>query len=233
VEPTPETQGLINELERDGDSATAVGLERMAAVTRAIVPNLVGLSLSLVENNLTFTLVASNELIAAQDAIQYLDGGPCVDAVDREKVFHVRVADPLDEGVWQFYAQATAAAGIASTLSLPILDDGRPIGGVNLYASTPDAFEGQVEALARALGSSAENAIKNADLQFSTRLDAAAADSRLAEFDDVNHAIGVVMAAHGVDSETARSQIREAALRAGISEHGAARAVAQFLLSDR
>jgi hypothetical protein len=38
------------------------------------------------------------------------------------------------------FAQGAAAAGVGSTLTLPVLVHGAVGGTVNLYAATPDAF---------------------------------------------------------------------------------------------
>src|SRR5947208_534589 len=53
----------------------------MGLRAQEIVPESVGLTLALFDEGLTFTLVASAEEIAALDAVQYLDCGPCMDAV--------------------------------------------------------------------------------------------------------------------------------------------------------
>src|SRR3954447_15950930 len=107
----------------------------MARRVRGVVPELVGLSLGVIEDGLTLTLVASVEQLAALDAVQYLDGGPCVAAVDRAEPLDVNVGDLLDEQRWQLYARTSAAVGVASSLSLPVMDGDRVLGGVNLYAS--------------------------------------------------------------------------------------------------
>src|SRR3712207_8045296 len=60
-----------------------VELYAMASRVRALVPEVIGLSLNVVEDGVTLTLVASAEQLAALDAAQYLDGGPCV-AADRK-----------------------------------------------------------------------------------------------------------------------------------------------------
>jgi hypothetical protein len=101
----------------------------------------------------TFTLAATDSEMAALDAAQYLDGGPCVDVGENDGDIHqFSVADFLDEDCWQLFAAATAAHGVTSTLSLAVYHDGELVGGVNLYATTPDAFDGRVEDLAALVG---------------------------------------------------------------------------------
>jgi GAF domain-containing protein len=123
------------------------------------------------------------------------------------------------------YAQATAAAGVRSSLSLPIVAGDEVIGAVNMYASTSDAFDGHVEQLAQLVGGSAEDAITNADLSFSTRLQAVAGPTAVADAEVVDIAVGLIMEAHRVNAGMARERLRQAAARAGITPAQAARAV--------
>ena len=126
------------------------------------------------------------------------------------------------------FARASAAAGIASSLTLPIEVRGEVMGSVNLYASRPDAFEGRQAALAEALGASAEGAVANADLSFSTRMEAARAPERYADQADVDIALGFICIRQDVDIALARERLRTAAARAGITEGQAARAISVF-----
>jgi len=263
MEPISETRQVLNQLIAEGDVAVAAVLVSMGRKAQQIVPKCVGLSLALHEEDLTFTLVASSEEIAALDAVQYLDGGPCVAAALHEAPVSIAVdadsaddpGDPGDpdhqlhdradrtdrtespddaddmEAHWQLYARASAAAGVASSLTLPIERGGAVVGTVNLYGATPDAFEGHHETLAKALGASAGDAVSNADLSFSTRLAAAATPEKLADQMDVDVALGLIAESQQVDIPTARERLRGAAVRAGISEGQAARAVRGMLWS--
>ena len=77
-----------------------------------IIPECVGLSLTLYDEDLTFTLVASSLPLAdAIDAMQYLDGGPCVQAVHDDAHRVEAVDELLDEDRWALFAQASAAGG--------------------------------------------------------------------------------------------------------------------------
>jgi GAF domain-containing protein len=106
----------------------------MGRRAKEIAPELVALSVGIVADGLTFTLVA-DERAAPVDAVQYLAGGPCVEAIAADEVVETSNEALLDEGRWQLYAQASAAAGIASSLSVPVLEDGTVVGGVNFYGA--------------------------------------------------------------------------------------------------
>lgn len=231
MEPIPPTSEALRQLGSRGDTHVAVALLEISRRAERIVPDCVGLSLALLDHGLTLTMVATSDDIAALDAVQYVDGGPCVDAVADNRIIDVDLEneDVLDENRWSMYARATATAGIASSLTLPITREGQVLGSINLYASTAHAFEGHHDALAAALGESAETMVTNADLSFSTRLAAADAPGRLADQDDIDIALGMIAASQSVNIATAYERLRQAAARAGITEGQAARAVRNIL----
>ena len=201
-------------------------LEGLGHRARQIVPEVVGLSLGLVREGVTFTLVASNSGLAVLDATQYLDGGPCVEVTEaRRDVVEFAMDDPLDEGRWLLFAQTSAAVGIASSLSLPLLRDGQVIGGINLYASTGHAFTGHHDQLASALGASASEAVTNADLSFATRLQAARALAYLRDNQEIESATGVLAGRYDQDIDLAHARLRDAAARAGVDEALVARLI--------
>ena len=171
MEPIPETAAALSELAAAGDSGLRDELDVRARLVRTFVPDCVGISLASVRHGVTFTLVATSEEIAVLDAVQYLYGGPCVDAAHTDEVWELNSHDQrlFDETGWHRFARATAAHAVASTLSLPILHDGDVVGTVNLYAASAHAFTGAHEELATIFGAWAPGAITNADLSFSTR----------------------------------------------------------------
>jgi GAF domain-containing protein len=150
----PESDAALQELEVTGDLG---GLRdrvlHASGRVEALVPQCWGLSLSVVSANLTFTLVASKERVAALDAMQYLSGGPCVEAIRADRVVRTdELAGPLDESRWSAFARASAATGLRSTLSFPLHRGSAVVGGVNLYASAPGAFSGHEGELTSVLG---------------------------------------------------------------------------------
>ena len=232
MEPTPETQETLRELTRFGDTDVATVLRRMSRDVLRVVPECVGLSLATIEDGLTFTMTSSEPGIAELDAFQYLDGGPCVAAAETGEVTSYETADPIDEHGWHLFAMATAAAGVASTLSLPISRDGRVTASVNLYASTSDAFDGHHDELAALCGAWAPGAVTNADLSFRTREEAAATPGRIRDQNVIDQAVGMLAASTGMDLDSAAERLRSAAERARISESQVARAVIGVLSSE-
>ncbi len=122
----------------------------------------------------------------------------------------------LDEGWWAEMARSRAWAGIASTVSLPVVDHGRVVLTIDLYASTAHAFHGRLDALAEALGASQAGAVTNADLGFDSRRRAEEAPGRLRDQRVIDVAVGLLAAREGVDVDMARALLLAAAQRAGI-----------------
>src|SRR4051794_12706599 len=151
-------------------------------------------------------MTATSPEMAALDAVQYLGGGPCLQAaLDRHEA---GIADVLDEDRWQLYEHAATSSGVRSSLSIPVGGRaGQPPGAVNLYASEPDAFKGTAHSLATALGASADDLITNADLSFRTRDAAQKLPARLEEKARIDQAVGVLMGTHGWSAAEARERL--------------------------
>ena len=235
MEPIPETFEALEEFGAylyDDDLLTELG--RMAARVREIVPDCVGLSLAYREHDVTFTLVATDEITAALDALQYLDDGPCVDGGGRG-------ATPSRSART---TSSTKGAGTCSPAAPPRpLSRARSpsrswsrrtvVGSVNLYASSPDAFDGRHQQVARALGAWPEGAIVNADLGFTTRRAAEDAPRQLFEATRIQVAVGILASSQDVSPPVARDRLREAARRAGVSETAVARLVIEQATGPR
>lgn len=227
LEPIPETRDAMAQLSDPADHDLVADLTHQAELTSVIVPSCVGLSLSLLDRGLTFTLVATSEQIAALDAVQYAFGGPCVKAVQDQQT--VRTGDVpgglLDEDRWATFARASAAHGVMSTLSMPVFRKGQLVFGVNIYAGTPDAMHGREDSLAALFGAWAPGATRNADLDFTSREQARGAPRVLEDEGIVDRAVGVIAGMRSVDAETARGILSDAAKNAGVDELLVARAL--------
>jgi GAF domain-containing protein len=218
MEPIPETTRAVDELSHFGGTKLMQRLRAASDQVKALVPECVGLSLAYLESGVALTLVATDEDIAMLDAVQYVSGGPCVDgALDRE-VLEFNSDDLIDEDSWLHFAQATAAASIQATLTLPIIAKDTVVGSVNLYAASPNAFAGLHGQIAEIFNAWAPGAVMNADLTFRTRAAAEATPQRLTDDKHLDMAVGILMARHFLDADEARDRLQDAARRAGVSE---------------
>lgn len=235
LEPLPETDEVLRRLSPWSDGDLVAELREQGRLVEEVVPSLVGLSLALLREGLTFTLAATSESPALLDAVQYVMGGPCVDAAVEDRTVHTGddTESPLDEQRWAEFARARAAHGVLSTLSLPIHEQDRVVGSVNLYSSAPHGFAGTAEAVAEIVGAWAPGAVLNADLSFSTRTVAEQAPRVLEDLTTVDAATGVVMAAVDVGEAVARQLIADSAWRSGQSEPAVARALLRAHTVDR
>jgi GAF domain-containing protein len=215
--PIPETIRAIDELDPTGEIDLVVELGFLADRAQEIVPDLVGVSIARLDHGLTFTVVATDTEIAVLDGIQYLAGGPCVDAAHINQPVGFDNDDALDEDRWRLFAQATAAHTVRTTLTLPLMTDGHVVGTVNLYAASQRAFAGHRDELAEIFGAWASGAVANADLAFTTRSEAQAAPDRVRKQFVIDMAAGLTAAQLGIDVEAAEARLRDAASRAGVS----------------
>ena len=234
MEPTQESAETIEAFAQYGETGIPEMLAETGRRARQIVPQIWGMSVTLVDGELTFTLVSSSAEVAALDGVQYAAGGPCIDAVAKQHEVSVKDLDsPMVEEEWQLFASASAAAGVRSTLSFPLMVDGEVIGGVNLYASTTEAFAGHEAELAAVFGTIAGQGVSNADMDFTSRDRAEHGPARVAEQSEIDVAVGVLMAQHGISSEHARLDLAQAASKAGTDQLSIARAILDALAHRR
>lgn len=218
MQPIPQTVEAVDVLSRYDERPDLLGvLQGLGDQVHAMVPESVGLSLSWARHGVTFTLAASDEEMALFDALQYLEDGPCTRAVTTGHGIATNHEALMDEGAWRDFAGVTAARGIRSTLSFPLTEYGQVVGSANLYAATDSAFEGHHQELADVLGAWAPGAVRNADLAFTTRRTAEFAPATLKAEAVISQAVGMMMARRNIDADTAREQLEDAAMRAGIS----------------
>ncbi len=203
-------------------------VERLEAVSRLAVqllPSCVGVSITVVVDGDPFTVTATSEDINLLDATQYLDGGPCLDAT--QAVDGVQVDDILDERQWQVYAQAAAAVGVRSSLSIPLRrPSGATVGALNLYAGGVDAFSGKEGQLADLFGVRVDELVRNADLSFMTRQFARELPQRLADHERINQAVGLLVERKGWTAEEARERMESAA----VSAHAPISSIAEVVM---
>ncbi len=231
MEPLPETRVALEHLLQWGDTGISAELSRIGREVREEVPETVGVSLALLQDGLTFTLVSDSEVAGGLDAVQYLDAGPCIAAMIDGEVVDTNVSDLLEERHWHLFAQAQAALGVRSTLSLPILGGQDVVAGVNLYASTVDAFDGKHARLARICRAWAPGVVTNADLSFLTREEARATPDRLRSQEQFDLATGMLAQLQSISVDDAADRMREAARRAGVTELQVARTLLHVLHS--
>ncbi|RKT78860.1 hypothetical protein DFJ68_2314 [Terracoccus luteus] len=227
MEPIPETRRAFIDLVRYEEFDLEPHIRGWIDAVLAVVPDLVGVSFTMIAEGLTFTYEAVPEVAAALDAVQYLDAGPCVETVHDGQARET-VMSALDEDRWRLFAEAGAAVGVRSTLSLPIADDtGSVVASINLYGLRADSFRGQADRLAAALGSWPQGVTHNADLAFQSRQQAQVTPERLAEREIIERAVWMISGRYDISIEQAQARLADASERAGTTS-----AVFAALLTD-
>jgi hypothetical protein len=209
------------------DEYVTASIDDMEGLLRVIegwavrsVPDCVALSVTLLDEDLTFTLV-DRAATAEPPHDETRDSGPGPPPGE---------VHPLDELDWADMARERAFGAIASTVCLPVVEHGRAVLNIDLYASTAYAFRDRIDGLVEALGAWQAGAVTNADLGFDTLRRAQQAPERLREQRLVDVAVGLVAARMAVTTDLAALMLEEAAERAGVSESEAA-CVARVLLA--
>lgn len=183
------------------------------------VPECVALSVTLLDEDLTFTLVDDPARTAARAAAS----APAAAAEPEAPAY------ALDEGEWADMARERAFEGIQSTVSLPVVQQGRAVLTIDLYASTAHAFHDRIDGLVSALGAWQAGAVTNADLGFETLRRAEEAPERLREQRIVDVATGLLAARTDVSTPEAHDALVRAAEDAEVSEVQAAKVTRSIL----
>ena len=114
-------------------------LGRLVRVARDAIPaEFVGVSIASPKG--IHTAAASDPLVTKLDQVQYeLSEGPCLDAMRHHTA--TPVADLRTDNRWPRFGPRAVAAGAISQMGIEIFRQGSTVGGLNLYASRPNAFD--------------------------------------------------------------------------------------------
>ena len=126
-------------------------LDRVVHLATQLIAPPAACGLTMCRDGRLFTRVATGDVAARVDEIQYVRNcGPCVDTLRTGVV--VQVDDYTGDDRWDGHGAHALADGVVSSLSLPLVVGGRTVAALNLYADRPGAFAGaprrQAEAFA-------------------------------------------------------------------------------------
>jgi GAF domain-containing protein len=185
---------------RETDFATV--LAKVADLARRSIPAADEVSITLVGPGGAHTAAFTGERAMIVDEWQYQQGhGPCLAAAAAN--ITVTVADMAGDSRWPDWADHAIDAGVHSSISigLPLRDS--VSGALNVYATKPQAFDGDAVVLAETFAGYAAVAIANAHLHDGS---AALADHTQAAMDSravIEQAKGIIMAERRCTSEEA------------------------------
>ncbi len=192
-------------------------LRRRAERVRALVPDLVGLTLASGTSVEPFTVAATSDEVAVLDAVQYLTDGPSRHAAEAGQVLACNRAELDHEPAWQSVAAAAAAVGVSSTLTVPVLHHRRVVGTINLYAAIDHAFDGRHREVADVFEGWAPRTAERATLP-DRRTTVETMPQHLRDDLDIRDATSRTASQSVVPLRQARLRLDDAAHRAGITK---------------
>jgi GAF domain-containing protein len=203
---------LLALLAAGGDLGSFLGDLVRLAVRQ--VPRAEACGLTLARDATGMTVASTGPLAEQADQRQYQqDTGPCLESMRTGTV--VRVDDMAAEERWTPFPALAAELGVRSSLSLPLVVEGRSRGALNLYATEPRVFDAD-EATAYRWAEQATGALAVA-------LRIADSDSRaeslLGGLDTratIGQAVGLLMAQERVPAERAFDLLRIASQRRNV-----------------
>ena len=143
-------------------------LQQLAALSAALVPR-TSCGVTMRRDHQAATVASSDEFAMLLGEIQYGRGqGPCLQALRTGE--RVKVADLATDDRWGEYRLHALAAGVRSSVSLPLTVNDATIGSVNLYSRARNSF-----------GKKDIRRAKSLALQAGDRPDPAAAHARQTE----------------------------------------------------
>lgn len=124
------------------ETADLAKLRATADILQRAMPGCDSASIALLVEDTALTGVTTSRLALEADLVQYRhDEGPCLEAVRRRSA--VRIDVLRQEERFVHFPPGALALGVESVLSLPLMADEVAVGSVNLYSTTPHAFDGE------------------------------------------------------------------------------------------
>ena len=175
---------------REHDVVAVLG--RIAEVAKRTVPGAAEASVTLIEAGEARTAAYTGKIALALDERQYeAERGPCLDAAAGAVL--VSVNDMASEDRWKRFAEAAMEAGVRSSLSMGIPIQDALVGALNMYGTTPHAFNDESIELARTFAGYAAIALANAHLYASSAALAEQMRQAMESRSVIDQAIGVTM----------------------------------------
>ena len=199
-EITGALQDLSDVLDEYEDLATV--LEHVVEGAVRIVPGADMAGVTLVSDESAKTVAATHPRVREVDQVQYAnDGGPCLTA-SRDGRSVVVDVDQL-RSRWPALEASAADLGIKSFIALPLMLSDRIHGSFNLYSSDPRGFQSLDESLLELFTTAAVTALQQAERHRRALASIRNLQTALTSRAEIDQAIGVVMALHGLSAAEA------------------------------
>jgi GAF domain-containing protein len=170
-------------------------VQRALELAIDIVPGCEQAGISLQRGKQVETPASVGPLAAACDRLQeHLGKGPCVTALREADV--VRIDDVLTDDRWPDFAEGAAQLGLRSLFACRLATPRDVLGALNLYATTPHAFDADSQHLAVGYATHVGLALSALDKERNLRK---AIESR----ETIGQAMGILMERHRITASQA------------------------------
>jgi len=202
-----------------------VVLQHLVDSVVRIVPDADLAGITLLTDGTAETVAANHPHVRDVDAVQYSgDRGPCLAAAREGRPV---IADMEQvRAAWPELVEPAARIGIKSFIALPLVLSDETHGSFNLYSNDPQGFQSLDESILEVFTTAAVTALLQAERHRRAVRSIRNLQAALTSRADIDHAIGVVMALHGVSSQDAFDRL----VRTSQESNVKLRAVAHQLL---
>lgn len=190
-------------------------LTRVAQFAVQAVPGADGAGVTMFDVDHPSTIVASSDLVRQVDDVQYrFNEGPCVAAAAESRTM---VSGSLGgDQRWPRFGPRAGRLGVHSALSVPLLAPDSPLGVINVYARSREAFGAHAVEFAELFTHSATVAVHNARILAQGRRKVAQLQTALTSRATIDQAIGIIRSRSGSTAEEAFDSLRRISQRDNI-----------------
>jgi transcriptional regulator with GAF, ATPase, and Fis domain len=183
-------------------------LEEICRIAVRTVPGAEGASVTTFSEGGRPAAIADGAWAQELDELQYAEHeGPCYDAYRTGNIFRIR--DLANEPRWPSYVPRAVEHGARSVVSLAMSAEGKLVGALNLYCSTPDAFTAEAVAVAEVVAAHAGLAGQVAAAMYGHRDLAMQLAEAMRSRAVIEQAKGILMGARRCDADTAFKVLAE------------------------
>lgn len=183
-------------------------LEEVARLAATAIDPPASVGVTMGHDHAPFTVAATDAVANRVDETQYAVGeGPCIETMRTGLL--TEVEDQRSDERWGGYAKRAVEHGVRSSLSLPLLVHGEPVGAVNIYSlSRARAFDGPQREHAETFGVHASTALTLMIRHLAREESFQQLEQALTSRTVIDHAIGVLMGQQRCNADEAFALLR-------------------------
>ncbi len=190
----------------------ALALERTVHLAVATIDGCDHAGISLLEGATVTTPIATDEIVARVDGIQYQVGeGPCLAAIWEHET--VEVEDLASDQRWPVFAPLAVEAGMGAMLSYRLFVDDDTLGALNLFATRTGAFTAESREIGLIYAAHAAMAVASAKAHADEKEQTESLRQALASRDLIGQAKGILMSRDLLTADQAFDVLRRASQR--------------------